>query len=327
MARMVLGLGTSHSPQLSIPADMWGPYGERDRRNRDLYNLKGVHVTYDELLSEASPEVARESHPEKWQQRHRACQEGIARVGETLAEVAPDILIMVGDDQEELFHDDLMPALLIYWGDEILSKPRHYPEDASPAFRAAGWAYGESEHIYPVASGLGRHLIESLIDQGFDTAHSHRLADGKGMGHAFGFVYRRIMNGTVMPTVPIMLNTYYPPNQPTPKRCLELGKAIRRAVESWDSAARVGIIASGGLSHFVIDEELDQTVLKAMGNHDEKALATLPRERLNSGTSETRNWIVAAGAAGDLDMQVIDYVPCYRSLAGTGCAMGFAKWI
>jgi 3-O-methylgallate 3,4-dioxygenase len=47
---------------------------------------------------------------------------------------------------------------------------------------------------------------------------------------------------------------------------------------------------------------------------------------LNSGTSEIRNWIATAGAVEHLDMKLIDYVPCYRSPAGTGCAMGFAEW-
>lgn len=326
MAKLVLGLGTSHSPQLSIPFEMWKDHGERDRLNPNLIDAKGIKRNYEELLANASPSVKHEITTEKWEQRHRACQEGIAKVGETLAEVAPDVLIMVGDDQEELFHDDLMPALLVYWGEEILSLPRVYREGVPPTVRAAAWAYGEEERTYPVASDLGLHLIKSFIDDGIDTAHSKRIADGKGMGHAFGFVYRRIMNGTPIPSIPIMLNTYYPPNQPTPGRCFELGKAIRRAVESWDGDARVGIIASGGLSHFVIDEELDQTVLKAMGNHDEQAIKNLPRERLDSGNSEIRNWLVVAGATSGLDMNLIDYIPCYRSLAGTGCAMGFAKW-
>ena len=75
---------------------------------------------------------------------------------------------------------------------------------------------------------------------------------------AFGYVYNRLMTGATIPTVPVMLNTYYPPNQPTPKRCYNLGQALRGAIESWPKDIRVGILASGGLSHFVVDEELDQ---------------------------------------------------------------------
>jgi hypothetical protein len=59
---------------------------------------------------------------------------------------------------------------------------------------------------------------------------------------------------------------------------------------------------------------------------DAGALADLPVDRLNLGTSEIRNWMVVSGAAGDLDMKLIDYVPCYRSPAGTGTANGFYWW-
>ena len=47
---------------------------------------------------------------------------------------------------------------------------------------------------------------------------------------------------------------------------------------------------------------------------------------LNSGNSEIRNWIAAAGAAEHLTARALDYVPCYRSPAGTGCGMGFVAW-
>jgi 3-O-methylgallate 3,4-dioxygenase len=63
-----------------------------------------------------------------------------------------------------------------------------------------------------------------------------------------------------------------------------------------------------------------------MRENDADTLSALPRERLNAGTSETRNWLVVSGAAEELDMDLFDYVPCYRSPAGTGCAMAFAKW-
>ena len=47
-----------------------------------------------------------------------------------------------------------------------------------------------------------------------------------------------------------------------------------------------------------------------------------------SGTSETKNWITVAGilAETELEMNLLDYVPSYRSEAGTGCGMAFASW-
>ena len=75
-----------------------------------------------------------------------------------------------------------------------------------------------------------------------------------------------------------------------------------------------------------MDEDIDQRCLKAMKEMDTDAVAKLPLELLNSGTSEVRNWFTVMGACHHLDFELFDYVPCYRSEAGTGCAMAFARW-
>jgi hypothetical protein len=54
-------------------------------------------------------------------------------------------------------------------------------------------------------------------------------------------------------------------------------------------------------------------------------MSTMPAEILVEGTSEIRNWIVAAAAA-DQPGEMIDYQPLYRTTTGVGCAMGFAYW-
>ena len=56
-------------------------------------------------------------------------------------------------------------------------------------------------------------------------------------------------------------------------------------------------------------------------------IAAMPLERLQSGSSEIRNWIAAGAVVEDLEMHLFDYVPCYCSPAGTGCAMAFAEWV
>jgi 3-O-methylgallate 3,4-dioxygenase len=125
------------------------------------------------------------------------------------------------------------------------------------------------------------------------------------------------------------LNTYYPPNQPRSDRCYALGQALRQAIESWNGAhadATVGVVASGGLSHFVVDETLDHRVLDAIKARSRSRAAELTQDELVSGTSEVRNWLVVAGATEHLQLDTLDYVPCYRSEAGTGVGMGFASW-
>ena len=329
MGRVVLALGSSHSPQLSTPADLWLSHGEGDRRNPGLIDSTGTHRTYQELLEMAPATISQEIASDRIERRHEANQSAINRLSKTYADASLDVLVIIGDDQAEMHLDDNRPAIMVYRGDEFVNGQAHFTPDTPPARRASAWGWFEpdGDRAYPVASDLGLHIIEHLRDQEFDIAHSNRMPEHRPtMGHAYSYTYRRIMQDNIIPTVPVMVNTYYPPNQPTPNRCYQLGRQIRAAVESWSEDTRVGIIASGGLSHFVIDEELDGVVMKALRDGDSETLVNLPRERLNSGTSEIRNWIVMADAAEGLDHQWSDYVPGYRTPAGTGCAMGFGVW-
>ena len=81
--------------------------------------------------------------------------------------------------------------------------------------------------------------------------------------------------------VPVMVNTYYPPNQPTPKRCYAFGQAVRKAIESWDSISAWRCWRRAGLSHVVIDEEIDAMVIDGLKNKKPEVLFQLPREKLD----------------------------------------------
>jgi hypothetical protein len=65
--------------------------------------------------------------------------------------------------------------------------------------------------------------------------------------------------------------------------------------------------------------------LRALEAHDMEYMATMDPEVLVSGTSEIRNWIIVAATAS-AGGEVMDYQPCYRNIAGVGCAMAFAEW-
>jgi hypothetical protein len=167
-----------------------------------------------------------------------------------------------------------------------------------------------------------------LMDDGFDVGAAASVPNpaAQGFGHAYGFVVARLMARRRIPIVPVMVNCYYPPNQPKPARCFALGGALRRAIAAASGDLRVAILASGGLSHFVTNEALDIAVLDALRRADRSALAQLPPELLNSGSSEIRNWITVGGALGELRTDFIEYYPVYRTPAGTGCGMAFAAW-
>lgn len=331
MAEIVLGIGTSHAPQLALPPTEWWRRREFDQKTAELW-YGGRVVTFDELADlRAGEHFDQEITPEQCERRFNACQKAIGVLAETIEGVAPDVAIVVGDDQHECFLEDNMPSIAVYWGDTVDTAPLagHGGEYAAAPPELS--RFPQVRTANPCVPELGRHLVEQLVREGFDLSHSRKLPAGhhdEAIGHAFSYVYRRLMNDKVIPNVPVLLNTYYPPNQPTLTRCYELGRAMRRALDAWDSDKTVALIASGGLTHFVIEEDLDHRLLAAMEAQDADTLTGLPLEWFNSGTSEVRNWIVLAGAVADsgLRMQLVDYVPCYRSEAGTGCAMGFARW-
>lgn len=314
MADIVLAVATSHSPQLSIGAEKWDLLTQKDENDPRL--------DYAGLLGTARSDIAAEITPEKWQQRHNASQAAIATLGRLLDEAHPDVVVIFGDDQHEQFFDDNLPTFAIYHGDALPLFTRKGKLSGWKEAEQAAWAPTATEYQNDVE--LSEYLIAWLSDHEFDIARSNQLR--QGVGHAFSFLYRRILPGGHVPVIPIMVNTYFPPNQPTPGRCYSLGKSVREAIAAWDSDKRVALMASGGLSHFVIDEELDKHVLDALARQDAAALHALPRHKLHSGTSEILNWVALGGAVEGMKMTLVDYVPSYRSPAATGCGMGFAYW-
>src|SRR5579862_459274 len=326
MARIVLGMGTSHTPMLNAPPTDWPRFIERDSRRDNLLDTEGRLTTYDEQLKHAPADIAADIGPERMAARHDAVQGAIARLGEYLRDARLDALIVVGDDQEELYFSGNMPGILVYYGETIRNVPLAPVAEPNWGWRAsARWHEEKVPRDYPVDARLARHLIHELIDREFDVAASDGVPEGVGEGHALGFVHKRIMQ-QIVPVVPVCINTYYPPNQPTPRRCYRLGQAIRAAVEAYPGDARVGIIGSGGLSHFVVDEALDRGLLDLFRRKDAAAIEALPREKLNSGSSEIRNWICVAGAVEHLSLEWSLYEPGYRTPAGTGTGLGFAFW-
>jgi hypothetical protein len=327
MAKIVLGIGSSHSPTLLMEPTAWRARAERDdRTTHALHDFDGKLVTYDELLAQVSPGVLAEIEPDVLNDRHEANQKAMKEVEKVLVEVDPDVVIVVGDDHKEVFQEDNMPSLSVYWGQTIPYKPQGLMKwKYDETLRQNLW-YPQEEHEYPVASGFARRLIENLVTTNFDVAHSKFYKPGQGMSHSFGFVYYKLMTQKTYPIIPVSINTYYPPNQITPARAFQLGGAIRKAVESWPEDLRVAIVATGGLSHFVVDEKFDREFLDLLASGDIGGHQNIPLEKLQSGNSEFRCWSALAGAVAGMKMNLIDYVPCYRSPAGTGCAMAFATW-
>lgn len=336
MAEIVFGLGTSHGPLLATPPNEWDLRANVDRKNKELAFRDGT-FDFQQLY-----ELRKDEHFETQNalevraERNARCQRQLDVLGERLAAVNPDALVIVGDDHHEWFLSDIQPAFSVFHGREVFNRALTAAEEQHQTARGNGYAikiyYPQKDEIYPCPSGLAAHMVRHTVQEDFDTTAVGEQPTTAGqlrqLGHSYGFIYRRLLKSKAVPLIPILVNTYYPPNQPTPKRCIEFGRALARGIKSWKGKERIAVVASGGVSHFVIDEEFDSRILTAMQTRDYKTLMEEPDIHFRSGTSETKNWLVVAGMIAEttLQMELLDYVPCYRSEAGTGNAMAFATW-
>jgi len=343
MAQLVLGMGMSHSTMVTLDDSLWAEWAAQDQTFGILYDAEGQPVTYAELAERAGNRYAEQTTPEYWKEQYAAVRRAVAHLAADLATARLDVLVIIGDDQLELFSLANMPALAIFYGDKIVSglwtsrfvtyqrggKPSSVP--LSQKLRRAvvkGYAM-EAHHEFASAPTFARALLERLIAQGFDVAGLAEIPatdESIGIGHAFGAIVTQIMGEQPIPLVPVLVNTYFPPNQPTPSRCYDLGLVLRQAIEAIPSDLRVWIVASGGLSHFVTDERLDRQLFAALRAGSEEQLRAFPQKLLKAGSSEIRNWIAVAASSKDLKLTWDEYIPVYRTLAGTGCGLGFASW-
>lgn len=298
MAQLIGGLATSHAPQLLMPALQWS---DLPTRTKGPFHPK--------------PGIAAELTDDAKLSKEARCKNALAALRAQLYDWSPDAVIVLGDDQHENILDDNMPPFVLYTAAET---------DATLHFNYLGVKSTDQMTRYKVASEFAVSLLDGLAEEGFDIAWSKKTREDYGLGHAFGRALDFLMPDQRFPIVPLMVNTYYPP-APSAKRCLALGHALRRVIEALPGKARIAVLASGGLSHTVIDEALDAAFIQAIETQNERYLAAMPAGVLVEGTSEIRNWIIAAGAMGR-GGRMIDYVPCYRQPSGVGCAMGFAVW-
>jgi len=328
MARLVAAFGSSHSIMLVSQREDW-QHGFRviDPKNPHYYDRAGNPTSYEQLLVIAPEQAEAMVTPEKMGERYDAAEAAMDQLRDRIGAAKLDVLIVVGDDQTELFRTTNNPSFAIYYGDTIRNAKSELA-DSDGWYKKARMARQESgaDRDYPVRSDMAKWLIRALCDRDFDIAAMDGLERGQFEGHAFSFIHRRYLQGTDLPVIPLIVNTFDPPNQPTPRRCVQLGAALRELIEAYPADLRVGVLASGGLSHFVVDEELDHGIIEAIRRKDTAWLAALDPKQLQAGSSEIRNWLIAVEAVKSLDLDWVQYVPGYRSAALTGTGLCFAAW-
>lgn len=336
MANIVLGMWSTHGPILNTTPEEWMLRVINDKRIPHWF--QGGQYSFDELVALRKDEHFEEQFTlDERTRRHALCQAGIARLAEIWKEIKPDVAVIMGNDQRELVLPSLQPMFTVYHGDTFWQKP--LPEEQSAklpvGIKESEWAYRpEADQVWPGLPDLAANVLAAGQERGFDFAASSEWPDMGtehhhiGTPHAFSWIIRRVMEDNAVPVLPIITNTFFPPNQPTAKRCFDMGKLVGDCIRDWDRDVRVAVFGSGGMSHFTINETFDRQFLDALANRDRDFLTGIPQNMLMSGTSEMRNWIAAAGALFDTDLsgETVDYVPCYRSEAGTGTAQGFVYW-
>lgn len=326
MPRIAAAFASSHSVMLTSTQEDWqSRFLERDRA-LGFFDRNGTPCTYDEVLARAPADAGLRVTPAAVAQRFEAVQADMRSLRTKIAAAKLDALIVLGDDQKELFDERMMPSIGIYYGDTIVNgvRPAHV-DDWYVRAQMRRLEDGAPRH-YPCDAALARHLIDGMMTRGFDITAMSGLGSGQHEGHAFSFVHRMYMAEGAVPIVPVFLNTFYPPNQPSPARCAALGHAIRDLVACYRQDVRIGVMASGGLSHFQTEEDLDHEVIAALRAGEGARLAGLDPRRLQSGSSEIRSWIALGAAASDLALDWISYTPGFRTPALTGTGLCFASW-
>lgn len=241
--------------------------------------------------------------------------DGFAPVQRWLAEVKPDVAVVIYNDHGLNFFLDKMPTFAV---------------GAAPQYSNADEGWGiPTLPAFPGDQDLSWHLIEELVGKEFDlTTCQEMLVD-----HAFTLPMKLLWPnaGEAWPvrTVPVCINTVQHP-LPSAGRCFKLGQAIGEAVASWDADARVVVIGTGGLSHQLdgeragfINKSFDLEFMDSLVNDPAWATRYSVEELIElTGTQgiELLMWVAARAALGGVDpvrkLHANYHIPISNTAAG-----------
>jgi aromatic ring-opening dioxygenase catalytic subunit (LigB family) len=304
MGKVIGGAATSHAYALEDPS-VWDAGRERVRAfYARRYGRPAAE--HPRALAETPDEAAR---------RHGKITEALARVRARVSELRPDAIVIVADDQDEIFTEDTYPQIAVYTGKDFVCRGRHQHHEVHGTGQPA----------------LAHDILTAAVESEFDMAVVGTLRDNVLGAHAFGPVLYQLDPEATIPVVPIFVNAVHTP-APTPRRCYVLGRAIANGVARSSAASRVLVVGSGGLSHYPgsypgypngdfpfgsIDEKFDRRTTGLMSSGRGSELANLTStELLESGNIELRAWISVMGAVGDRKAELLAYEPIYRGLMG-----------
>jgi aromatic ring-opening dioxygenase LigB subunit len=306
MAVTIAGMASSHAHTFAAPAD----WDRRRQRTRNRFKAK-----YGNEPPEV-PSVEGETL-ESNQRRYGHIRERLDALKRDFEAFEPDVLVILGDDQDEHYREHI-PQFAIYTGERLRSVDRDTGGDVKPEYRCD--------------AALAEHLYARCVEAGFDLMASKAFNGDELISHAHAQILSFLQ--PKVPIVPIFLNAIHVPS-PTPERCYQFGRELRRALEAWPGDLKAAVYASGGLSHFSagfpypayhgpnqlgsIAEDFDHEIFGWLRNGEGAKLATLSSSTLlDNGEVELRQWIALMGVLGARKPAWLVYEPFYRAIMGMG---------
>jgi protocatechuate 4,5-dioxygenase beta chain len=211
-----------------------------------------------------------------------------------MAENKPDVIFLVYNDHATAFSLDMIPTFAIGTAAEFT------PADEGWGPRPVPKVIGHPE--------LAAHIAQSVIQQDFDLTIVNKMDVDHGLTVPLSLMCGQ-PQAWPCPVIPFAVNVVQYP-VPSGRRCFELGKAIRKAIESFDQPLNVQIWGTGGMSHQLqgpraglINREFDNAFLDHLIS-DPDGLASKPhidyvREAGSEGI-ELVMWLIARGAMADV---------------------------
>ncbi|MEX2523600.1 MAG: class III extradiol dioxygenase subunit beta [Gammaproteobacteria bacterium] len=272
MAKIIAGVGTSHTPAIGAAVDL-------GKTETDYWKplFKGYEPS------------------KKW-----------------MAETKPDVAIIVYNDHTNAFDFSMIPTFAVGCADEF-------------PIADEGWG----PRPVPVVKGypeMASHIVQSVILDEFDLTIVNEMEVDHGLTVPMTLLWDSPKEWPVR-VIPIAVNVVqFPP--PTANRCWNLGKALKKAVESWDEDLNVVIFGTGGMSHQIqgpraglINQEFDQAFLDDLTRDPQRLVklshVELMREAGAEGV-ELVMWLIMRAALGDKAEEVYCFYHVPASSTGVG---------
>jgi protocatechuate 4,5-dioxygenase beta chain len=229
-----------------------------------------------------------------------------------MADLKPDLAIIVYNDHTNAFDFRMIPTFALGCADEF-------------PIADEGWG----ARPVPVVKGypeFASHIVQSVILDEFDLTIVNEMEVDHGLT-----VPMTLLFGTPqawpLRVIPLAVNVIQYP-APTGNRCWNLGKAIKKAVESWDEDLRVVIFGTGGMSHQIqgpraglINREFDTAFLDDLTRDPQRLVKIPPIEYLREAGAEAIElvmWLVMRAALGDRVEEIYRFYHVPASSTGVG---------